>query len=609
MEHLPSQLKQRNSPDPRLGIKSSMKIFKPTIASLIIIYRNSSKYDEILFSKEDEGEPKGIRLSDDLCSKIKGEPSYVEKIIKGINSSALFKSQLESLQVAFGTFLHLALIHFDGSSLSERTGSNRYNKRLSFTDKMQTLDLYLSSFTLEEINNFLILWLKDDDENNKISIGIKALLTSFAEDCYYKIRKEEGSDLIFNLESIYTTILKDKYVTFSDKELVGPLRVLNSFIKENMHPYIKFEKGKGIVNSVSEDILANYLNLVSSTLDLIPRELAFSNTNIDTKFYEENKSLQRIYFGAPGGGKSHKVKYEVIGEHNPNSIITTFHPDTDYSSFVGSYKPKKGDDGKITYSFVPEVFAKAYVAAWKLYYSESENKEYYLDIEEINRGNCAQIFGDLFQLLDRKNGFSEYPINVDADFADYIKEQLYGLSDYVELVGQDFSKVLLPPNLHIIATMNTSDQSLFPMDSAFKRRWEWEYVPISFDDTIIKNAQIQIDKAHIYNWQKFVEAINAKILLDLQSSDKQIGQWFVVPQNGLISRDQFISKVMFYLMTDAFKDMEISDQKFYFEELFNDAEDEKLLHFIEVVLEVKNVAITVEPAPTEEESTPEAENA
>jgi 5-methylcytosine-specific restriction endonuclease McrBC GTP-binding regulatory subunit McrB len=254
-----------------------------------------------------------------------------------------------------------------------------------------------------------------------------------------------------------------------------------------------------------------------------------------------------------------------------------------------------------------------------------------LVIEEINRGNCAQIFGDIFQLLDRKdNGFSDYPIMADKDLQGYLakvfskEETAIKLSDedkgtindlykdeYEDVVSRLISgEVLtLPSNLYILATMNTSDQSLFPMDSAFKRRWEWKYERISFDDPIFSCAVIELDERHQYLWKDFVTAINSRILEKLESTDKQIGSWFVVPQNGLISRDQFISKVMFYLMTDAFKDMEISDEKFYFEELFNDAEDKKLLHFIEVVLEVKNVAITVEPAPTEEESTPEAENA
>ena len=190
---------------------------------------------------------------------------------------------------------------------------------------------------------------------------------------------------------------------------------------------------------------------------------------------------------------------------------TTFHPDYDYAQFVGAYKPKK-EGNSITYSFVPQVFAKAYAAAWKLYLqrdsrlrgNDNENGEndsgkdiqVYLVIEEINRGNCAQIFGDISQLLDRNgNGFSDYSIDIDSDFADWLKKDSKdGLQTFwnnytgfsYEKDGKVIhpvseTKIALPPNLNILATMNTSDQSLFPMDSAFKRRFDWEYVPINYD--------------------------------------------------------------------------------------------------------------------------------
>ena len=240
---------------------------------------------------------------------------------------------------------------------------------------------------------------------------------------------------------------------------------------------------------------------------------------------------------------------------------TTFHPDYDYAQFVGAYKPRKKDDNqdKITYSFVPQVFAKAYVAAWKLYLQRDSRDsivasplqndsgkdiQVYLVIEEINRGNCAQIFGDIFQLLDRDGeGFSQYSIDADCDFAEWLKEN--GIGD---------GKLKLPPNMNILATMNTSDQSLFPMDSAFKRRFDWEYAPISFDGKDAANFQIDIDGS-LYSWQKFVETINEKILSLTESEDKQLGEFFIKPDNGnVISKDRFLGKVMFYLWNEVCKD-------------------------------------------------------
>ena len=241
-------------------------------------------------------------------------------------------------------------------------------------------------------------------------------------------------------------------------------------------------------------------------------------------------------------------------------LRTTFHPDYDYAQFVGAYKPKK-ESGGITYSFVPQVFAKAYAAAWKLQLTGAAEANVFLVIEEINRGNCAQIFGDIFQLLDRVSdgsdkGFSQYSIDADCDFAEWLETDEKGLKfvwdKYKEAVGE--GKLKLPPNLNILATMNTSDQSLFPMDSAFKRRFDWEYVPISFDGKEAANYQIDIDGSQ-YSWQKFVETVNEKILTLTESEDKQLGEFFIKPESGnVISKDRFLGKVIFYLWNEVCKD-------------------------------------------------------
>lgn len=229
-------------------------------------------------------------------------------------------------------------------------------------------------------------------------------------------------------------------------------------------------------------------------------------------------------------------------------------------------------DGEITYSFVPQVFAKAYAAAWKQYFdagsvSTVEN-QVYLVIEEINRGNCAQIFGDIFQLLDRVSdgsdkGFSQYSIDADCDFATWLREDSIlktDWNDYETKVGD--GKLRLPPNLNILATMNTSDQSLFPMDSAFKRRFDWEYVPISFEGKDAANYQIDIDGSK-YSWQNFVEAVNDKILDLTESEDKQLGEFFIKPDSdNIISKERFLGKVMFYLWNEVCKDEHKNDSFF-----------------------------------------------
>lgn len=161
-------------------------------------------------------------------------------------------------------------------------------------------------------------------------------------------------------------------------------------------------------------------------------------------------ALQKIYFGNPGSGKSYKVETETKGK---KVFRTTFHPDSDYSTFVGTYKPESDGD-TIRYAFVPQTFTNAYIEAYK-----DIDTPVYLIIEEINRGNCAQIFGDLFQLLDRgSDGYSEYSINADKDLRDYIRCELAtykGIDTDTEPEGIKDGKLRLPPNLHILATMNT----------------------------------------------------------------------------------------------------------------------------------------------------------
>ena len=282
--------------------------------------------------------------------------------------------------------------------------------------------------------------------------------------------------------------------------------------------------------------------------------------------------LQQIYYGTPGSGKSHKVKeylesvYPDEKEREAFVFRTTFHPDSDYASFVGCYKPKMDGDN-IKYEFKPQAFTEAYVKAWQ----ETE-KQVHLVIEEINRGNCAQIFGDLFQLLDRKGGVSEYPINADADLKQYLEKELGADNE-----GIANGKLKLPANLNILATMNTSDQSLFPMDSAFKRRWSWECVPIDYTNAVSGNFTITID-GKPYNWHKFLKAVNEKIVSAIDSEDKQMGNFFI---NGDVDERQFVDKVMFYLWNDICKE-EFHTKNNFFRNYVDDKKTEKEFSFNEL---------------------------
>ena len=309
------------------------------------------------------------------------------------------------------------------------------------------------------------------------------------------------------------------------------------------------------------------------TIRIEPSSFSFTTVGDENKenIISTNKSitpLQQIFYGAPGTGKSCGIKKALEGNNvsKDNIFRTTFHPDSDYSTFVGAYKPTmevvpryesstgtQVEEKRIAYNFIPQAFLNAYVRA----YQTDENV--YLIIEEINRGNCAQIFGDLFQLLDRgDDGKSDYSIKADTDIRTYLETALGSESE-----GIKNGELCLPSNLYILATMNTSDQSLFPIDSAFKRRWEWEYVPIRNE---AKGWVIAADGQE-WDWWEFLKAVNEKIGSITDSEDKKLGYFFVKPADGhTITAKTFVGKVLFYLWNDVFKDYGFSDDEFQTEE-------------------------------------------
>ena len=382
----------------------------------------------------------------------------------------------------------------------------------------------------------------------------------------------------------------------------------------------------------SLEIFANNINEIYGDKYLIEIDNnSYRLYELDSRKYEQNTDVKKeededkplefgdftprqiIYYGAPGTGKSHTIKKEE-DEGKITCIRTTFHPDSDYATFVGCYKPHKIKDSQcLTYEFVEQAFLEAYKQAWM-----NPEEEIALVIEEINRGNCAQVFGDIFQLLDRSDdGWSTYPIKADTDIAEHLKElRIQGYTATMnkrfglDKEGKDrypdrdwFGFMALPPNMSILATMNTSDQSLFPIGSAFKRRWDWKYIKIKKGkkengeelgwNIQIKNANGEpvkiIDENTTLSWWNFIQKVNEIIASMTSSADKQLGYFFCKPSEKanetdekptIITADTLVGKVIFYLWNDVFKDYGFEDASlFTYQEEKNGKKTEKDLAF------------------------------
>lgn len=306
------------------------------------------------------------------------------------------------------------------------------------------------------------------------------------------------------------------------------------------------------------------------TLDIGFRGVSQSieKNKLNTNFEEINKIYKhnRIIFGAPGTGKSYKLEEDrlIFGD---NFERVTFHPNYSYSQFVGTYKPvpekEKDINGvevnTITYKYVPGPFMRTYVKAIKSLRNNEDNA-YLLLIEEINRANVAAVFGDMFQLLDRKNGESEYEIETSEDMRVYLANELNGNE-------ADYKKIKIPSNMYIWATMNSADQGVFPMDTAFKRRWNFEYIGINENSEGIKDIIVKLGKdKHEVKWNDLRMAINDRLSRICKvNEDKLLGPYFLSKDviatsendNYVLDNEKFIesfkSKIIMYLYEDAAK--------------------------------------------------------
>lgn len=350
----------------------------------------------------------------------------------------------------------------------------------------------------------------------------------------------------------------ERFKEIFDKEFMD--RVLGA-VTVMIPAAIKFGESKeDALNSIREEMSIEDESSEEEEMEYRP----YLKPNYYTGYSRKNKetdkeySHNRIVFGAPGTGKSFKLNVEqddLISEGGECERVT-FHPDYSYANFVGTYKPVPTKNG-ISYEYVPGPFMRTYVKAIKN--GQLENKEdikpFLLLIEEINRANVAAVFGEVFQLLDRDDrNASQYPVKPSEDIKAYLAKQLGGNPEQYE-------EIKIPDNMYIWSTMNSADQGVFPMDTAFKRRWNFEYISINNNEDKINGTYLVCDEAnppYKVEWSELRKAINTTLASREYkiNEDKLIGPFFVaksILNNKETFKDTFKSKVIMYLFEDAAK--------------------------------------------------------
>jgi len=564
--------------DLKLGIKSSLPSVKATLGLLMMIWRASGSLAEVPYSKA-TGD--SIEISDELGARLieKYSPIYSasgisnEQFLVRINDNQLFKSQLESLIVAFELVWRVAKIKFDGNMAAnfERTGGKRYPKTLRFTKNMDIIDSLISSDD-EQYSKVLLSWVGFNiTAEVRFEVALLQLLVYLSEEAVYKLADGER-DIIFNMNSVYTRLINgDDAVDINDtKEAKGSLRILKSALSDRMNPFLSYSNASGVtIASGKEEQLKEYQKRVDAFLSLSNTKYVLSPDDYENDLsrvaensaqYADATETPRVtggknvlLYGVPGSGKSHTIGEQYCNDESRMERLV-FHPDYTYSDFVGQILPNV-TEGNVSYEFTEGPFTRLLKKAY-----DNPDKEYFLIIEEINRGNAPAIFGEVFQLLDRDDdGNSEYGIS-NAEIARIV-------------YGDESRKVRIPSNMSIIGTMNTSDQNVFTLDTAFQRRWNMRMIENDLNKVTYADEKILDTDV---TWRRFNTVMNEIILKKnvrvTSSEDKRLGAFFVRESDlrfdlrendpnadsdekrlAILQNSRFPEKVLKYLWDDAFK--------------------------------------------------------
>lgn len=580
----PDNISAYDEMDLKLGIKSSLPHVKSTLALAVLLWECADHPAELIYSEQNNDE---IVLTEELSQWIidylidicEEEQIDTEILISTINQNQLLKSQIESLMVAFELVWKLAKVSFvetNKAASAERTGGIRYPKKLAYSVNLDIIHSVIAS-NEDAYIRVLMAWIgfnvDYDPEGEKT---LTYLFAALSEGAVFKMT-DGNRDIIFNQNSIYRKLLdtSESVDVNGDKEAKGSLRILKSLLSEELNPYLQYSGGAVTVAEPNFEKFDEYQKRVDTSLRLSAtkviglEDLEAENEGIALENLEEFRvkgGINVLLYGVPGAGKSWTIAHEYCDDESRMERLV-FHPDYTYSNFVGQILPNVSE-GMVSYNFTPGPFTSLLKKAYL-----NPDTEYFLVIEEINRGNAPAIFGEVFQLLDRKMEYQERD-----DDGHTVGTSEYGITntDISKIVyGNPNHKVRIPSNMSIIGTMNTSDQNVFTLDTAFQRRWDMRMIENSFENVDTRFADHPILDSTI-TWRVFCTAVNNIILeknVRLTSSeDKRIGTHFVHLRDLIYdanaenqqldeqerakaqrNNSRFPEKVLKYLWDDAFK--------------------------------------------------------
>lgn len=590
---MPSEFHQPRAVNARLVTKTSFPNPKQAIALMLLLWHATGKPGSLEYGVQSGT---GITLDgtqlEDLAELIKSNtdnPPARSDVEKWSSNNPLLTAQIEALNAAFELIWHLGSFTFTDRNLNrsaERTGGKRFPKTIDFTSNLDIVDACIER-DMQGYVAVMLNWISNGGwpTDSAVEVSIVKALAAFAEVSFYKTGKGDDN-IVFTPHNVYEQLEHgDERVelTVQGEERQGPTRIFAALVKDGLNPYLASAgQSVAMAQSTTPEIVYEYSHRAQasvglSRLEVSVRESAAADA---TSEFDTDLPWNLIVFGAPGTGKSHDLNLQAMANFpNPGQIIRiTFHPEYTYAQFVGSYKPfvvpdedpnkslnQQLRDSKIIYHYEFGPFLETYVQALL-----HPTVRYVLLIEELNRANPAAAFGDVFQLLDRDaSGKSKYPVATSNDMRGELWKRLYESTYFAkgdetlrrfskEEASEESKTLSLPPNMYLWATMNSADQGVYPMDTAFKRRWSFEYKGINHGYEAIRDVEVPLGgDSHMVNWDDLRRKINELLLDECKvNEDKLLGPFFIAPETLKDLEafvDAFKDKVLLYLYEDAAK--------------------------------------------------------